>query len=131
MPPHPELSTIQSPELSRETDIVIIGSGITGCSVARALLEEEPLGPVHVTILEARTLTSGATGRNGVRNAFFFLFFPPFFSIFSLNCDMPDAKLIFVGSSCVTSGSQVCGLGKNSRSRKGQGNGSIQPHECK
>lgn len=74
MPPHPELSTIQSPELPKETDIVIIGSGITGCSVARALLEEEPLGPVHVTILEARTLTSGATGRNGVSRVLFFEF---------------------------------------------------------
>ncbi|KAJ4403434.1 hypothetical protein N0V82_010653 [Gnomoniopsis sp. IMI 355080] len=65
LPPHPDLANIQSPVLRKETDVVIIGSGITGCSVARALLEDEPLGPVHVTILEARTLVSGATGRNG------------------------------------------------------------------
>lgn len=70
LPPHPGVSNIQSPVLPKGTDIVIIGSGITGCSVARSLLEDEPLGPVHVTILEARTLVSGATGRNGVSSHF-------------------------------------------------------------
>ncbi|KAF3765012.1 FAD dependent oxidoreductase [Cryphonectria parasitica EP155] len=65
LPPHPDVSAIQSPTLRTETDIVVIGSGITGCSVSKALLEDESFGPIHVTVLEARTLTSGATGRNG------------------------------------------------------------------
>jgi glycine/D-amino acid oxidase-like deaminating enzyme len=62
-PPHPELASIQSPSLPAETDTVIIGSGITGCSVASTLLERELNSTV--TILEARTICSGATGRNG------------------------------------------------------------------
>ncbi|KAF7784803.1 hypothetical protein Agabi119p4_968 [Agaricus bisporus var. burnettii] len=43
-------------------DVVIIGSGITGTSVARAILDEET---VVVVMLEARDTCSGATGRNG------------------------------------------------------------------
>ena len=62
-PPHPTLATIQSPVLPETADIVIIGSGITGCSVAKALLEDDT--QPQVVVLEARTLTSGATGRNG------------------------------------------------------------------
>jgi glycine/D-amino acid oxidase-like deaminating enzyme len=61
-PPH-ALSTIQSSSLPGSTDIAIIGSGITGMSVAQTLLQQHPT--VHVTVLEARTLCSGATGRNG------------------------------------------------------------------
>jgi hypothetical protein len=65
-PAHPTLSSIQSPTLPATADIVIIGSGITGCSVAKTLLEDKILGErPHIVILEARTLTSGATGRNG------------------------------------------------------------------
>lgn len=45
--------------------MVVIGSGITGCSVTKSLLEDSSLGEIHITVLEARTLTSGATGRNG------------------------------------------------------------------
>lgn len=43
--------------------MVIIGSGITGFSVARTLLASDP--NLRVTVLEARTICSGATGRNG------------------------------------------------------------------
>lgn len=43
----------------------MIGSGITGCSVTKTLLEHQAAGDAHVTVLEARTLVSGATGRNG------------------------------------------------------------------
>lgn len=46
-----------------DRDFAIIGSGITGLSVARSLLERHPTATV--TVLEARTLCSGATGRNG------------------------------------------------------------------
>lgn len=39
---------------------------ITGCSVTKALLEDSESFPgARVTVLEARTLVSGATGRNG------------------------------------------------------------------
>ncbi|KAJ6023740.1 FAD dependent oxidoreductase [Penicillium herquei] len=60
--PH-ALANAQSPTLPTERDYVIIGSGITGLSVAKNLLERHPTATVSV--LEARTLCSGATGRNG------------------------------------------------------------------
>lgn len=60
--PH-ALANTQSATLPTERDFVIIGSGITGLSVAKTLLERHP--SATVTILEARTLCSGATGRNG------------------------------------------------------------------
>lgn len=49
--------------LPQQCDVVIIGSGITGASVAYHLLQQNPM--LSITILEARTATSGATGRNG------------------------------------------------------------------
>lgn len=57
-----------------EVDVVIIGSGITGVSVARNLCENAPA--LRVAILEARTLCSGATGRNGghIKPGFLLLF---------------------------------------------------------
>lgn len=69
--PHPELSKCQSNTLPSETDVVIIGSGITGASIARTLLEDRTAsnggqsGKPAVVMLEARELCSGATGRNG------------------------------------------------------------------
>ena len=42
---------------------MIIGSGITGCSIAKGLLEKDD--NIRVTVLEARNVCSGATGRNG------------------------------------------------------------------
>ena len=44
-------------------DVVIIGSGITGTSIARTLLAESKHDPVKVVMLEARDACSGATGR--------------------------------------------------------------------
>lgn len=64
-PPHPTVSNIQSPNLPQTTDFAVIGSGITGCSVIKALLEQPSLAGKQVTLLEARTLCSSATGRNG------------------------------------------------------------------
>ncbi|KAF5537000.1 gamma-glutamylputrescine oxidoreductase [Fusarium mexicanum] len=65
-PAHPTVSSIQSPTLLQYADIVVIGSGITGCSVTKALLEDDSLNSTsRIVVLEARTLTSGATGRNG------------------------------------------------------------------
>lgn len=63
LPPHP-LSEIQSDHLSPTTDMAIIGSGVTGCSVSSNLLENPRLGNQTLTVFEARTLTSGATSRN-------------------------------------------------------------------
>ncbi|KAH6884263.1 FAD dependent oxidoreductase [Thelonectria olida] len=62
--PHPQnISEIRSSTLPGQRDVVILGSGITGCSVAQTLLEGH--ASISVTVLEARGLCSGATGRNG------------------------------------------------------------------
>lgn len=63
-PPHP-LSEVQSENVPMVIDFVVIGSGVTGCSVAKHLLENCLSGDKKVTVFEARSLTSGATGRNG------------------------------------------------------------------
>ncbi|KAJ4214933.1 hypothetical protein NW759_009957 [Fusarium solani] len=63
--PPASVATTQSKTLSPETDIAIIGSGITGTSVAHTLLNHPQASNLRVTILEARNACSGATGRNG------------------------------------------------------------------
>lgn len=63
LPTHP-LANVQSKQLSRVTDFAIIGAGITGCAVAKTLLESPHLGNRSVTVLEARTMAGGATSRN-------------------------------------------------------------------
>lgn len=63
-PPAP-FASAQSDVLPSITDIAIIGSGVTGTSVAHALLASPTASKIRVTILEARTACSGATGRNG------------------------------------------------------------------
>ncbi|KAJ5706151.1 hypothetical protein N7536_001840 [Penicillium majusculum] len=57
---------VSSESVPTESDIVIIGAGISGTSVAYHLLQQKkgPNSP-KVTILEARQACSGATGRNG------------------------------------------------------------------
>ncbi|KAH8111433.1 FAD dependent oxidoreductase [Phellopilus nigrolimitatus] len=50
--------------LPEYADVVIIGSGITGTSVARTLFREGS-DEFNVVMLEARDACSGATGRNG------------------------------------------------------------------
>ncbi|KAH8696170.1 FAD dependent oxidoreductase [Talaromyces proteolyticus] len=63
-PAHP-IATTQSKSLPQLVDFAIIGSGITGCSAAKTILECD-LGRVKkVTVFEARSLTTGATSRNG------------------------------------------------------------------
>lgn len=69
-PPH-GLAHVQSKEFPSLADVVIIGSGITACSIAKTLLDgyrdsalDESSYPT-IVILEARTLCSGGTGRNG------------------------------------------------------------------
>ncbi|KAF7713995.1 Uncharacterized protein PECH_006147 [Penicillium ucsense] len=63
-PSHP-IANVQSAQLPTEVEIAIVGSGITGCSVARTLLENPKLRNKRIALFEARALTSGATGRNG------------------------------------------------------------------
>ncbi|WPH03555.1 FAD dependent oxidoreductase [Acrodontium crateriforme] len=63
LPPLESVARRQSAILPETSDVVIIGSGITGCSVARHLLTTSD--SISVTLLEARETTSGATGRNG------------------------------------------------------------------
>ncbi|KAJ4164629.1 hypothetical protein LMH87_006293 [Akanthomyces muscarius] len=65
LPPHPSMSETQSAQLPKTTDYAIIGSGVTGCSMAKTLLDSTPSAASTVTVFEARKLTSGATGRNG------------------------------------------------------------------
>ncbi|KAN0083645.1 FAD dependent oxidoreductase [Elaphomyces granulatus] len=60
--PH-EFANHQSLHLPSKVSIGVIGSGITGISIAYHLLQERP--DLSVTVLEARNLISGATGRNG------------------------------------------------------------------
>lgn len=54
--------------LPKYADVVVIGSGITGTSFARAILDYDALHgvkgkPLCVLMLEARDVCSGATGR--------------------------------------------------------------------
>ncbi|KAL5358535.1 FAD dependent oxidoreductase [Aspergillus floccosus] len=63
-PAHP-LAAAQSKELPQRIDFAIIGSGITGCSVAKTVLESGRSGEKTVGMFEARLLTTGATSRNG------------------------------------------------------------------
>ncbi|KAF5003257.1 hypothetical protein FDECE_10157 [Fusarium decemcellulare] len=68
LPPNKDVSDHQSKHLPKEADIVIIGSGISGTSVAWHLLKEGNWTKDNVpkiAMLEARKACSGATGRNG------------------------------------------------------------------
>jgi gamma-glutamylputrescine oxidase len=50
-----------SPPVDGPVDVAVVGAGITGCACARALAQAGR----RVRIYEARTLASGASGRNG------------------------------------------------------------------
>jgi glycine/D-amino acid oxidase-like deaminating enzyme len=66
-PPFPDLIDKRSKTLPKTADVVIIGSGITGASIARTILSECATMGINrrVVMLEARQTCSGATGRNG------------------------------------------------------------------
>ncbi|RMZ78481.1 hypothetical protein DV737_g3878, partial [Chaetothyriales sp. CBS 132003] len=53
----------QPANLPSSADVVIVGSGISGASIAYNLLVEEP--ETKIVLLEARQAASGASGRNG------------------------------------------------------------------
>lgn len=63
--PSHALANTQSAVLLQQVDYAIIGSGITGCSVAKTLLERSASSQKTVSVFEARSLTTGATSRNG------------------------------------------------------------------
>ncbi|EME38519.1 hypothetical protein DOTSEDRAFT_75893 [Dothistroma septosporum NZE10] len=64
--PAASLSIKQSSELPSKIRYAVIGSGITACSVAQNLLQlTSSDSKATITVLEARALCSGATGRNG------------------------------------------------------------------
>ncbi|KAK7704162.1 hypothetical protein SLS64_008720 [Diaporthe eres] len=66
LPPLEGVADHQSAQLPTEADVVIIGSSISGTSIAWHLLKEaNRTTPLRTAILEARQACSGATGRNG------------------------------------------------------------------
>lgn len=66
LPPLEGVAGHQSPQLSTEADVVIIGSGISDTSIAWHLLKEvNTTAPLRIAMLEARQACSGATERNG------------------------------------------------------------------
>ncbi|MCJ1428106.1 hypothetical protein MMC29_006014 [Sticta canariensis] len=62
-PPSPLSARRTTPSLPSTASIVIVGSGITGASLAYYILKQP--NPPSVLMLEARSACSGATGRNG------------------------------------------------------------------
>ncbi|PVH72026.1 nucleotide-binding domain-containing protein [Cadophora sp. DSE1049] len=66
IPPHPDVADHQSNQIPTDVDVVIIGSGMTGTSVARHLLKiGSQTNPLKIAMFDARQACSGATGRNG------------------------------------------------------------------
>ena len=61
--PDPAVADLQStPDLPADVDVAIVGSGITGASIAWHLLKSSSK---RIVMVEARQAASGATGRNG------------------------------------------------------------------
>ncbi|KAH7177113.1 FAD dependent oxidoreductase [Dactylonectria macrodidyma] len=58
-----KISKLQSPWPEKTVDIAVVGSGMTAASLVNSLYSKQP--NLEITILEARDLCSGATGRNG------------------------------------------------------------------
>ena len=52
---------LRSPRLDDPVDVAVVGAGVTGCSCALTLAR----GGLRVRVYEARTVASGASGRNG------------------------------------------------------------------
>ena len=62
--PPDEIADLRSTEeVPQEADIVIVGSGLSGATIAANLLSEQP--DKKIVLLEARQASSGASGRNG------------------------------------------------------------------
>lgn len=54
-----------TPDLPSDADVVIIGSGFAGVATAYHILKDSSPSTPSIVLLEARTICSGATGRNG------------------------------------------------------------------
>ena len=65
VPIHADVGSIQSETLPKTVDYAVIGSGVTGLGVTKNLLDSPLSGSKSVTVFEARSVCSGATGRNG------------------------------------------------------------------
>lgn len=66
LPENKDVAEHRSETFPTEVDVVIIGSGISGTSVAWHLLRgTNGTVPLRIAMLEARKTCSGATGRNG------------------------------------------------------------------
>ncbi|KAF9880305.1 putative FAD dependent oxidoreductase [Colletotrichum karsti] len=65
LPPLDGIADHQSQQLPAEADVVIIGSGMSGTSIAWHLLKDNTTSPLRIAMIEARQACSGATGRNG------------------------------------------------------------------
>ena len=64
--PHPLDNHRSTESLPQQSDIVIIGAGYSGASIAHHLLNQSKTdSSPSITILEARQACSGATARNG------------------------------------------------------------------
>jgi NADPH-dependent 2,4-dienoyl-CoA reductase/sulfur reductase-like enzyme len=64
---HPIHDTGSDTPLPDASDVVIIGAGYAGVATAYNLVKGNPTGQeLSVTILEAKSVCSGATGRNGI-----------------------------------------------------------------
>ncbi|ETN43968.1 uncharacterized protein HMPREF1541_10833 [Cyphellophora europaea CBS 101466] len=61
--PSPLAQHRSTPELPPAVDVVVVGSGITAAFFVREFLLQQP--KLSILVLEARTLCSAATGRNG------------------------------------------------------------------
>lgn len=64
-PPDAIADSRTTDSLPETTDVVIVGSGITGAAVAWGLLQNSGAQRQSIVMLEARQTCSGATGRNG------------------------------------------------------------------
>jgi glycine/D-amino acid oxidase-like deaminating enzyme len=56
-----EAPPLRSPRLDDPVDVAVVGAGVTGCSCALTLASSD----LRVRVYEARTVASGASGRNG------------------------------------------------------------------
>lgn len=93
-PPHP-LADVQSETMPQTVDFAVLGSGITGCSVAKSLLENKLSGNKTVTVFDARRLTTGATSRNGgFLMGHAATFFAPFANAFGVESAVQIARFV-------------------------------------
>lgn len=60
-----EIDSHRTADFPTEADVLIIGAGYAGVSLAYHILQKDARRRLRVVVLEAREVCSGATGRNG------------------------------------------------------------------